>query len=407
MTEILPYLTAELPGAPGEIKQSPEDFIVDELPLYPACGQGDHLYFRLHKRGLSTYDAVAMLANALKIPPSVISTAGLKDTQAVTSQMVSIEHLPQSAVERLKLADIWFSEFSHHTNKIKTGHLAGNRFRIKIREVKQADFPKAKAIFDKLIEIGVPNYFGIQRFGLTGENPILGKALIQQNYNKFVNAFLGNPLSEIDSQTDFKQALFRAINQNSIEQFLSNLNHAQKNLLHQLTIKSSTEKAVKSLDKKLLRLLISSFQSKVFNQILAKRIDSLNRLLPGDWAQKHSTGGAFIVEDPTAEQPRCDSFEISPAGLLPGYRMDFAQQEPGKIEMQSLENTGLKLEDFRPSKQKGTRRALRYQLMMPQISAGSDEAGDFFEICFAAPAGSYATVLLEEITKTRKPYWQD
>ena len=48
-----PYLTAELPGVGGLIRATPEDFQVDERPLYLPCGEGEHLYLRITKRGLS------------------------------------------------------------------------------------------------------------------------------------------------------------------------------------------------------------------------------------------------------------------------------------------------------------------------------------------------------------------
>ena len=54
-----PYLTAAVPAIGGRIRSSPEDFRVEERPLYLPCGEGEHLYIRVTKRGLSTPDLLA------------------------------------------------------------------------------------------------------------------------------------------------------------------------------------------------------------------------------------------------------------------------------------------------------------------------------------------------------------
>jgi len=35
-----PYLTADIPGTGGVIKESPDDFIVTEIPAYEPSGSG-------------------------------------------------------------------------------------------------------------------------------------------------------------------------------------------------------------------------------------------------------------------------------------------------------------------------------------------------------------------------------
>ena len=102
----LPYLTDNQPGIGGRLKVEPEDFFVEEIPLYLPEGQGQHVYVEIEKRGLSTNAAKKNIARALNISPHIIGYAGLKDTQAVTRQTFSIEKVAPEAVEALNLSNI-------------------------------------------------------------------------------------------------------------------------------------------------------------------------------------------------------------------------------------------------------------------------------------------------------------
>ncbi|HPY51111.1 MAG TPA: tRNA pseudouridine(13) synthase TruD, partial [Sedimentisphaerales bacterium] len=98
-------LTAAISGTGGVIKTRPEDFFVEELPLYPAAGEGDHTYILIEKRGLGTRDAIDRLARALNVARRDIGSAGLKDTHAVTRQWVSVEHVDPERLRDIDVAD--------------------------------------------------------------------------------------------------------------------------------------------------------------------------------------------------------------------------------------------------------------------------------------------------------------
>src|SRR5690242_14619255 len=130
----LPYLTADLPGTGGLIKQHLEDFKVEEVPLYKADGVGTHCYLKVEKRGFSTMAAADILAKALGRRNIDIGYAGLKDKQAITTQWFSVEHLDTSRAKSMELPiGMKVVGITRHKNKIKRGHLAGNKFIIKIR----------------------------------------------------------------------------------------------------------------------------------------------------------------------------------------------------------------------------------------------------------------------------------
>ena len=165
-----PLATSDLPGVGGAIGPAEEDFVVDELPLYAPSGQGEHLYVRVQKRGLTTRDAVRMLAHATGVPANEIGTAGMKDKHAVTTQWMSMPARRAGAPESWKLPEsLNILETARHGNKLRTGHLAGNRFRIRITGTNGDAFPRATAIVDRIRERGLPNYFGAQRFSRGGD----------------------------------------------------------------------------------------------------------------------------------------------------------------------------------------------------------------------------------------------
>src|SRR5512144_2123205 len=95
------YLTADIPGTGGVIKETPEDFLVEEVPLYLPCGEGEHTYAVIEKRGITTLEAVRRIARALGVADRDIGYAGMKDAFGVTRQTVSIPRVPPEQVAAL------------------------------------------------------------------------------------------------------------------------------------------------------------------------------------------------------------------------------------------------------------------------------------------------------------------
>jgi tRNA pseudouridine13 synthase len=144
----------------------------------------------------------------------------------------------------------------------------------------------------------------------------------------------------------------------------------------------------------------------MFNQVLARRMEAGNfdQLLTGDLAYKHENGACFLVEDAAAEQPRAAAWEISPTGPLVGYRMTSPTGQPGEIEEAVMAEAHLHPEDFKKEngeRVKGARRTLRVKPEDLDISGGVDEHGPQITVAFTLPAGSFATILLRELTKDR------
>jgi tRNA pseudouridine13 synthase len=174
-------------------------------------------------------------------------------------------------------------------------------------------------------------------------------------------------------------------------------------VLHRLIKSHRPSSAVWAIDEKLRRLWVSALQSRIFNEIVERRIEALDRLIDGDLAMKHENGACFLVETAAAEQPRADAFEISPTGPLIGFRVTLPQGVPLEVEQQVFASHGLSPADFKRAgslRVKGDRRALRVRPSDVEIAAGVDEHGPHITVAFTLPAGSFATVLLRELMKT-------
>jgi tRNA pseudouridine13 synthase len=398
----LPYLTAELPGVGGRIKEYLTDFRVDEVPLYLPSGEGTHVYFRVTKAGIPTPEAVNRVARRLDVRPHDVGFAGLKDARAVTTQMMSLEHAEPDKLVACGDDRMSVELVGRHTNKIRPGHLRGNRFVIRVRDVGSAQLDAARAILDVLVRRGVPNYFGAQRFGARGDTAALGEALVRGDSAEFAALLLGRP--DADDPPDCRAAR-DAFDSGFLDRALKRWPRHYSNERRALAAfkrKRRGADVVRAADKRMKRLYVSAFQSAIFNEILAARIETIDRVLIGDMAQKTDTGGIFPVEDADAEQPRAERFEISPTGVVVGYRSKLAAGEPGRIEADALARHNVQPEDFRragPMKPKGTRRPLRFALEEPDLTAGADEHGEYLQLTFTAPSGCYATVALREIMK--------
>ena len=416
----IPYLTADLPGIGGRIKSRVDDFAVRELPLYAPSGQGNHVYFTVEKRGISTLNAVNMVARALGRKTLEIGYAGLKDTQAVAQQTFSVEHESHTRVAALELPQMRVINVTRHQNKLKIGHLAGNHFTIKIRNDQWAiaggsisDAGKAAtAVLQRLAITGVPNFFGPQRFGMRGDNHLLGLNLLRGQSEAFLKRWLGDPDPRVD-HGGVLEARRHFANGNldlAVTHWPGHLREERRALSSLARHPQKFDQALRLVDIRLKRLLISALQAHLFNETMSRRLDRLGTILPGDLAWKHDIGAVFRVgnsaTEVATEQSRCAAHEISPSGPMFGYRMTEPEGEPGEMEKAVLDKAELKPTDFhspRAEKSKGSRRAMRFFPSEMTLNTGTDDLGPFIELIFSLPPGCFATVLLGELMKTDVP----
>jgi tRNA pseudouridine13 synthase len=159
------------PLGSARIKQQPEDFRVDEVLGFVPDGQGEHAFLQIEKRGANTEWVARALARFAGVPPMAVGFAGLKDRHAITRQAYTV-HLPG------RPDPDWFSaniegvqvlSATRHKRKLPRGALRGNRFRMVLRDCGVASALLTERL-NRIAEVGVPNYFGEQRFGREGGN---------------------------------------------------------------------------------------------------------------------------------------------------------------------------------------------------------------------------------------------
>ena len=160
----------EKPEVEAVLKATPEDFVVIENLGFEPSGQGEHIYLYVRKKGENTAWVAKKLAEFCQLPVSAISWAGLKDRHAVTEQWFGI-HLPgkiELDFTQFQSETIQIIKYCRHHKKLRPGDLRGNHFTIRLHEIEQSRALDLR--LEKISQIGVPNYFGMQRFGREGNN---------------------------------------------------------------------------------------------------------------------------------------------------------------------------------------------------------------------------------------------
>ncbi len=397
-----PYLTGDTPAVPIRIREIPSDFQVEEIPTRSG-GKGDHVWFEIEKSGITTREAARRIARELDVSPNAIGKAGSKDAHAVTRQIFSLEHVDPDRLMQLNLPDVRVLRTGRRRRKLRIGQLRGNRFLLKLRGVDPARKDDIGRVLTRLLESGVPNYFGHQRFGVRGDTWEAGRALLRGDFRAAARSIAGSPSGRDTASVAAARQLFDVGDYESAARAwprgFPDCVQLCRDMAHYA---GDAERAVRCLDRGLLRFYVSSYQSWMFNQVVAKRMDSLDHLFDGDLAWKHDSGAVFRVEDAAAEDARLQKVEISPSGPLFGRRMSRPAGIPAEIEESVLADSEESAEVFRrqgPWGWRGGRRPLRVPMTDLGFNTGVDSSGAFVELRFVLPAGSYATAVLRELGK--------
>lgn len=318
----------------GRLKTEPEDFVVEEIADAEPTGTGEHLYVWIEKTNLPVHQLMQRLTRGLNLDSREIGTAGLKDARAVTRQWVSMPARVESRLSTIEGDGLKVLKVSRDGTRLRTGHLQGNRFEIRVRGVAGADVERARGLIEGLRVSGVPNYFGPQRFGREGNTLVMGRQLIGGQMLK-LNAMLS-------------------------------------------------------------RLALSSVQSALFNACLAARVSDglFARVLRGDVIADRKLGIVSVAIDSEVEEERARAGRVVTMGPMFGPKMREARHEVAAREAAVLEASGLDRAAFaRKRELPGTRRP--YRLWLDDV--GFTPADDGFVVKFELPAGAYATVVLNEI----------
>ena len=426
------YYVSDTDGTGGRLRQSPADFRVEEReafktqPVDADTGDYPHLVFRATLDNWDTNDFVNLLSNRLGISRERISWAGTKDKRAVTTQLFSIDG--SSADQLPEIDDVQYEVVGRAGRPILFGDLAGNRFELVVRN------PPNPAVVTETTSqlqefagdgegktqgmVGVPNYFGQQRFG--SKRPVthkVGLAIVRGDWEEAVLQYVGNPSERepeetqkarqlVDETRDWKQAL---------ESFPNHLRY-ERSMLHRLVENDETpedyREALETLPTNLQRLFVNAAQSYIFNRILSRRMEAglpFDRPVPGDivcFADSDAPDDLLLPDTDRLQRvtekrvksvrrhcARGRAFVTTP---LVGTETEFADGQPGEITKNVLDDVDIEPSDLSlPGEfdSTGTRRAIL-------VRTSLDIERDPLTLSFSLPKGSYATVLLREYLKT-------
>jgi tRNA pseudouridine13 synthase len=404
-----PLLCAEFPRLSGRYKERPDDFRVIEIPAYEPCGEGEHVLFEVEKRGISTHEALARLARTLGLEPRAIGIAGLKDAQGVTRQWLSVQALPGSGLDPERLLALEVKGLSvlsaaRHRNKLRVGHLRGNRFELRMRGVGSAELDGARTLLDVLARRGVPNYFGEQRFGLRGDTWKVGRALLLGEHEEAVAWIAGRAGPRDRGRIrEARERYDRGDYLGAAEAWPGNFRPCIRLCRAMGKSGGNARRALYALDRDFLRFYTSAYQSWLFNRVVALRLAHIDTVEEGDLAWLHRNGAVFLVKELELDRERAARLEISASGPLFGTRMSAPAGRPLEIEQAVLAEAGHASEAFTrpgPLQWQGSRRPLRFPLGEASCAAGRDEHGEFLELRFSLPPGCYATSVLRELLES-------
>jgi len=328
-----------LPPIGGRVGSEPEDFLVDELPAYAASGNGEHQYLQLRKRLLTTPELVRRVARAVGVNERDIGYAGLKDKYAVTTQWLSVGTKTPISAELDLGPGVEVLAVTRHENKLRTGHLLGNRFTITLVGVHPDALTRAHAIVERLKADGLPNYFGAQRFGHGGRN-------LPDSVSWLGRGGRG--------RNRFEQKLFPSV-----------------------------------------------VQSEIFNRYLSARLAlGTGQLIEGEVVRLEGAGAVFRVDDVAAEQPRFAAGDLHLTGPMIGPKMRPAGGAALALEQRISGELGLdeRMLGTLGREAPGARRDLFAPLPDLVVEAVTDRAEPALRLAFTLPAGGYATEVLRQLT---------
>jgi tRNA pseudouridine13 synthase len=405
---------SKTPGIGGRIRQFPQDFVVEEILIdgsraevkqaektVQVTGRGRYLICVLVKKNWDTILAVEAVAKSLGIGAESISIAGIKDARAVTAQHISIGRATPQQVSRVKIRDVSLVPLRFANEKIHSGLLLGNLFRIVIRAIAHSSSTAEKRIENVWNELsslgGIPNFYGHQRFGTVRPiTHIVGRHIVRGAWEEAALAFLAMPSQYEHPETrearewlwntrDFKEAL---------NLFPRQLKYEHLMLSHLAKHPNDFVGAFRRLPTKLCKLFVQAYQSFLFNRFLSARIREkmpLNRVLNGDYTVKVNN----------------QTYVALP---LIGFKQFVSAGRQGEIEKEILEAENVNPRDFRVpqmpkiSSSGGLRAVLASVRNFSVEKPIKDEANPLkqqVKMGFTLPSGSYATVLLREFMKPR------
>jgi tRNA pseudouridine13 synthase len=329
------------PAGGARIRATADDFRVDELLGFAASGAGEHVLLRVRKRDANTAWVARELARMAGARPADVGYAGLKDRHAVTTQWFTVPGRRRPAAAWAGVAGEGFEvvEAAPHSRKLPRGALAGNRFRIVLRDFSGDPVALATRV-GEVAAAGVPNYFGPQRFGRDSSN-------LRAVFEQPEGSSRGGRRPDRDG------------------------------------------------------LVLSAARSLVFNAVLAERVrdGSWNCLREGDRANLDGRNSVFALTAPPDADllARQAALDVHPTGPLPGRGDSGTTGDVRRLEEAVAERYPEAMRLIDAAGVEAARRPLRLAVRDLRLEAAEDGT---CALEFSLRAGGFATVVLRELVDT-------
>lgn len=401
------WYASDAEGIGGRLRSTAEDFLVEEIPMEKKQTSGPFLICRLTKRNWELQHAVKEIAKRLGISHRRIGWAGTKDRNAVTTQWISIYDVTPERVAAVYLKDITLEPLAPSNEGLSLGDLLGNRFAIVIRDPDPADLDSRVERVSTTVASGVPNYFGLQRFGAI--RPVthrVGEWILRGDFEQAVLTYVG---MEFPGEPEGIKAIRSTFRESRdpvppLHALPVQMNYERAMLHHLVERPGDYEGALQVLPPKLLSMFVSAFQSYLFNLALSRRLDdgyALDDPQPGDrllFANGRTdqvTAGNTAAVKIHLKRGRCTI-----ALFMPG-KEKFDAKTPGEQATEALlaeyritpEDFG-KASTFVRTKFEG---AWRPVALRTEIQSAMEEGN--LRLNFTLPPGHYATTVCREFMK--------
>lgn len=412
-------------GIGGVLRKEPEDFIVNEITNRQEGDSGKQLILEVTKTNWDTHHFIRDMSRKLGISQKRIGFAGTKDKRAKTTQKISIYDLSEKDIEGFYLKDVELKVIGRSVRSIGLGDLYGNEFSITIRDIDMNPDELERTLKETTDEIrafgGVPNFFGIQRFGAVRPlTHIVGEHILKGDFEKAALTYIARSFP--DETDDVKEARDHVMETRDFVEGLKiyplRLRYERAMMHYLVENPGDFTGSFSVLSENISRMFIHAYQSYIFNRIICKRIEkglALDRAYPGDViCFKNKEGLPDVKKIQKATEDNVDgmnnllkrgrAFVTAP---LVGHQSEFSSDLPGEIEREMFEETGMKQEQFKITQMPAlSSKGLRREILLsckPVFKTGEDELNpekSKATLTFPLPKGSYATTVLREYMKT-------
>lgn len=407
------YLT-DTPGIGGRLRGEVEDFQVVELGDGPKpSDEGKYSAARVRLRNWETNRFAGKAVSELKLRRGGVGFAGMKDKRAVTEQWFTFQCPPDRVPDLERLQDVQIVEGPYVTRKANfAGAHTGNRFILRVREHNGDKESVEESIRQITANHGVPNWFGPQRFGV-GVRPVtadMGAAIVAGELEEAVRIYVGNPFPGEHEEARIARGIYE--DSRDAEGALAAMPHRldlEKSILERLIKEPENWRwALQALPRNLLQLFIHSHQSRIFNDIVSRRIEAgmgLQTATVGDRVMAMDDDGTRTVPVTAANigrvQQELDRQRAQLTAPLIGLDTQMAEGAMGDIEAAALEEWAIDTRDFRVREMpefasQGRRRAIH----MPARDLALEWVENDPVVSFGLGRGSYATIVMREILKS-------